>query len=667
MKKAHRLSVRLTSLCLALAAIICAAICTTGYYRYRNSMYRVYNNFAYEIANTARSYVDGDALPGYLETGKTDAAYDEMDRQLLNLYRNCDLTSIYLSVPDAKDLTIANVYDVRIHTADNPAAFALGVVDPIGVRDPQEIIDIFSTGKQADDYFIRKTSFGYNTSAIIPVTGSGGRITALLTVDVPMPSILRTLHQYLLSTVLLTAFIVTAFNAFLVVYLRRRVVSPLRLIASETDEFTRSENALSQKLPTIRTGDEIEQLAGSVYQMEADINRYIANLTAVTAEKERIGAELDVAKHIQASMLPCIFPAFPGRPELDIYATMTPAKEVGGDFYDFFLVDDDHLAMVMADVSGKGVPAALFMVIAKTLIKNSALSGLDPKAVLEKVNSQLCESNDAEMFVTVWLGILNIRTGELTAANAGHEYPVVKKAGGSYELIHDRHGFVVGGLDGAKYQQYTLPLLPGDRLFLYTDGVAEATDSANQLYGTDRMLAALNALGEAAPQALLTGLKADIDVFVGEAPQFDDITMLCLDLRPVPSRLEERSFPVSLDRIGEVTAFVEGCFTGARVPARVVTQMNIAVDEIFSNIARYSGASSAQVACGLENGRAVLRFTDDGAPYDPTQQKDPDVTLSAEERDIGGLGVFMVKKFMDSMLYQRADGKNVLTLIKKPD
>lgn len=665
MKKAHRLSVRLTSLCLVLAAVICAAICATGYFKYRNSMYRVYNSFAYEIAAAARSYVDAAALPGYLETGKTDAAYDEMDRQLTNLYKNCGLTSIYLSVPDPEKLTIANVYDVRIHNADDPSAFAIGVVDPIGVRDPQEIIDIFNTGKQADDYFIRQTNFGYNTSAILPVIGSNGKTTALLTVDVPMPSILRTLHQYLLSTVVLTAIIVTAFNAFMVVYLRRRVVSPLRLIASETDAFTRSENALSQKLPTIRTGDEIEQLAGSVYQMEADINRYIENLTAVTAEKERIGAELDVAKHIQASMLPCIFPAFPGRPELDIYATMTPAKEVGGDFYDFFLVDDDHLAMVMADVSGKGVPAALFMVIAKTLLKNSALSGLEPKAVLEKVNSQLCESNDAEMFVTVWLGILNLRTGELTAANAGHEYPVIKRAAAGYELIHDKHGFVLGGLEGARYQQYTLNLAPGDRLFLYTDGVAEATDSSNQLYGTDRMIAALDALDEASPRALLTGLKEDIDAFVGAAPQFDDITMLCLDLKPAEPQLTERAFPADIEHIGEVTEFVENTFTGADAPAKIVTQMNIAVDEIFSNIARYSGASEADVACGLKGGAAVLRFTDDGAPYDPTQQKDPDITLSAEERDIGGLGVFMVKKFMDTMEYARRDEKNVLTLIKK--
>lgn len=287
---------------------------------------------------------------------------------------------------------------------------------------------------------------------------------------------------------------------------------------------------LNIKIDKIHTGDEIEALADAFEKMTYDLRSYIENLAAVTAEKERIGAELNVATQIQASMLPCIFPAFPGRKEFDIYATMQPAKEVGGDFYDFFLVDDNHLALVMADVSGKGVPAALFMVIAKTLLKNSAQNGLSPQEVLKKVNNQLCENNDAEMFVTVWLGIYEISTGKLTAANAGHEYPAVKRADGSFELIRDKHGFVLAGMEGAKYTEYELFLNKGDALFVYTDGVAEATDANETLYGTDRMLAALND-GEAdEPKELLRRVKADIDRFVGEAPQFDDITMLGLKI-----------------------------------------------------------------------------------------------------------------------------------------
>ena len=253
---------------------------------------------------------------------------------------------------------------------------------------------------------------------------------------------------------------------------------------------------------------------------------------ADSAARQRIETELNVATQIQADMLPRIFPAFPERREFEIYASMTPAKEVGGDFYDFFLVDNDHLALVIADVSGKGVPAALFMVIAKTLLKNAVQMGLSPKAALEKVNNQLCENNEAEMFVTVWLGVYEISSGKLTAANAGHEYPAIRRAGEEFELFQDPHGFVLAGMENARYREYELEIGPGDTLFVYTDGVAEATDAANGLYGTDRMLEALNEDRGLAPEGLLGRVKADIDRFVGAAPQFDDITMLSIQRKP---------------------------------------------------------------------------------------------------------------------------------------
>lgn len=256
----------------------------------------------------------------------------------------------------------------------------------------------------------------------------------------------------------------------------------------------------------------------------------------LSTEAMKNRAELGVATHIQANMLPCIFPAFPERQEFDIYATMTPAKEVGGDFYDFFMVDDDHLAMVIADVSGKGVPAALFMVITKTLLKNCAQTGLSPSKVLEKVNNQLCENNEAEMFVTVWLGILTISTGCLTCANAGHEYPVIQHTDGDYELMKDKHGFVLAGMEDSRYREYEWKLDPGDSLYVYTDGVAEATDKDDTLFGTDRMLKSLNGHKEATPAELLPLIKSDIDAFVGDAPQFDDITMLNLRYKGAEAR-----------------------------------------------------------------------------------------------------------------------------------
>lgn len=454
-------------------------------------------------------------------------------------------------------------------------------------------------------------------------------------------------------------------------YVERNITTPVERLSDLTELYAKQEHkheeslaqSLQQLADTIPKGDEIGALAVSFRNMVGELDEYMVNLAAVTADKERIATELNVATQIQASMLPCIFPAFPGRKEFDVYATMTPAKEVGGDFYDFFLVDDDHLALVMADVSGKGVPAALFMVIAKTLLKNAAQTGLSPKAILEKVNNQLCENNEAEMFVTVWLGIFEISTGKLTASNAGHEYPAVRHKDGKFELYKDRHGFVLAGMENARYREYEMELKAGDALFVYTDGVTEATDAENTLYGTERMLAALNRNGGAAPQALLYNVKEDIDAFVGKAPQFDDITMLALKIKDIPpEKMKKINVEPQLDSIGAVTAFFEECLEEQGAPMKVVSQINIVADEIFSNIARYSGATDVSVGCEAEKNRVVLRFADNGRPYDPTEKADPDVTLSAEERDIGGLGIFMVKKTMDEIQYEYQDGFNILTI-----
>lgn len=392
-------------------------------------------------------------------------------------------------------------------------------------------------------------------------------------------------------------------------------------------------------------------------------HRLLRQQEADTKERERIGAELNVATQIQADMLPCIFPAFPGRTEFDIFASMSPAKEVGGDFYDFFLVDDDHLAIVIADVSGKGVPAALFMVIAKTLLKNAMQTGLSPRVALEKVNNQLCENNKAEMFVTVWLGLYEISTGCLHASNAGHEYPAVKRSNGAFELFKDRHGFVVAGMENMRYTEYELTLGPGDTLFVYTDGVVEATDDSNEPYGSERMLKALNESCDGKPEELLRQVKSDIGDFVGDAPQFDDITMLAIQRKATEGEnMKKMKVRPSLDALNEVFAFLDQELSNYDVPQATRNRIDLAADEIFSNIARYSGATAATIGCEVTRKRIVIRFSDNGRPYDPTSQEDPDITLTAEERPIGGLGIFLVKKSMDKVKYEYSDGLNVLTL-----
>ena len=269
-------------------------------------------------------------------------------------------------------------------------------------------------------------------------------------------------------------------------------------------------------------------LAVSVAMVYLTTNISTHTLLETRAKVEATESELRVATNIQTGMLPSIFPAFPNFPEFDIYASMDPAKEVGGDFYDFFMIDEDHIALVIADVSGKGIPASLFMMSSKILINDHALMGGTPAEILERVNKQLCANNDADMFVTVWLGILEISTGKLTTASAGHEYPMINTSG-KYELLKDKHGLAVGAMSMSKYKNTEIMLKKGDSIFVYTDGVAEATDAGNRLFGTDRTLEALNAVPAGASQKeVLSGVRNAVDAFVKEAPQFDDLTMLGL-------------------------------------------------------------------------------------------------------------------------------------------
>ena len=307
--------------------------------------------------------------------------------------------------------------------------------------------------------------------------------------------------------------------------LSKRIVTPIQTL---TEEVSRTGGDDLDFKWNLNTGDETQLLAESFQSMTERIKTYVNDIQNITAEKERISTELALATRIQADMLPNIFPAFPDRKDFDIYASMTPAKEVGGDFYDFFMIDEEHLAMVMADVSGKGVPAALFMMVSMILLRNAVESGLSPAEVLKKVNEQICSNNREEMFVTVWLGILDLKTGLLTAANAGHEYPVLQQPGGAFELIKDPHGFVIGGMQGMRYKNYELQLQPGARIFVYTDGIPEAGGDRSELYGTDRLLAALNSAQEKSPQEILEAVGASVQAFVGDAPQFDDLTMLCM-------------------------------------------------------------------------------------------------------------------------------------------
>ncbi|MCH5333742.1 MAG: cation:dicarboxylase symporter family transporter, partial [Agathobacter sp.] len=327
---------------------------------------------------------------------------------------------------------------------------------------------------------------------------------------------------------LFVAAIVISLVFFVASRLARSIVRPVEELTKGVEKI--STGNLDYRL-TVQSEGEIGALAAAFQKMTVDLRDYIDHLAHVTAEKERIGAELDIARNIQKSMLPCSFPAFPDRKEFDVYATMEPAKEVGGDFYDFFMVDDEHLAIVIADVSGKGVPAALFMVIGKTLIKDHTQPGRDLGEVFSEVNNLLCESNSEGLFITAFEGVLHLATGEFRYVNAGHEIPFFCKKGGRFEEFPVKAGFVLAGMEDMKYSCGMLTMNPGDQIFQYTDGVTEATNCDNELYGMERLGSILAASSGLSPEGLLPRVKADIEAFVDGAPQFDDITMLCLEYK----------------------------------------------------------------------------------------------------------------------------------------
>ena len=419
----------------------------------------------------------------------------------------------------------------------------------------------------------------------------------------------------------------------------------------------------------VNTNDEIGSLARAINFMTQSLQQYMGDLKEATAKEERVASELSLAADIQTSILPTNFRTFTDHREFELHAIMDPAKEVGGDFYDFFMVDDIHLAVVIADVSGKGVPAALFMVIGKTLIKDNTQAGVPLGEVFTKVNHLLCEANREGFFITAFEGILNLETGELEYANAGHEPPFICRKGGQFEVQKLPAGFVLAGMDGMTYKEGFLQLNPGDRIFLYTDGANEAINSDEKMFDMERLGEALNSNRDMAPEELLVAVKREIDTFVGEADQFDDITMLCLDFVEMKKRsVNELRISAKLENLGQVLNYIESILVEGGVSKKVSMEVLIAAEEVFVNIATYAyGEQTGEAVIQVDvtkGGKIMLTFIDNGIPYNPLEKPDPDTTLAIENREIGGLGIFMVKESMDKVTYRYEDGQNQLIVEK---
>ena len=643
---------------IGLIMLLSAAIGTVGYFEFAGALKQQYMEIANGIAEYAALSMDPETLEQYLETKTADEAYNSTREQLQH-------------TADAEDCSV--IYVAKVHTDTKEREYIYNVVSKasgfspyeIGFRDTvnDEFLKVYDSilkGETQLHNFMYSRK-GYTTS-VYPVEDADSGVVAIVGVVKNMDLLTSAKNSYICQIILIEALIAILSGVVWVVYMRRRIVVPVQQLSEAALNMVEHlEDGNSPEL-VVKHDDELRELADSFATMYREVGAYIAKLETVTAEKERIGAELDVAAKIQSSMLPCVFPAFPDRNEFDIYATMDPAKEVGGDFYDFFMVDADHLAFVVADVSGKGVPAALFMVIGKTLIKDHTGLHDDLGEVFTEVNNILCASNSEEMFITAFEGVLNLKTGELRYVNAGHEIPFLCRKGGVFEPYKVRAGFVLAGMQGIRYRAGSIQLEPGDKVFQYSDGIPEAINSEKAPYGMKRLESVLAKNSEKAPSELLPLVKADVDAFVGDADQFDDITMLCIEFKG-NGRKAEISLTPDAESVKTVAEFLDTTLEAWEIPMKVVSKLQIVADEIYSNIVRYSQAKNAKVTA-VQNGTVLsLRFEDDGKPYDPTTAAEPDITASAEEREIGGLGIFVVRNMMDSMDYRYKDGHNVLTLL----
>ena len=461
------------------------------------------------------------------ETSGSD--YDVLVHMLAGYLNSDYVYDVYMAMYDEE--TCAMVYIVDPEEKDRLYPGEWESVTEEGMR---KFLDWDGTGRLYDiDY---TENYGWLCTAGLPIRDSAGNIHCYVLVDIAVHNLISGIRSFAVylggAIVLLTALIAWVLTKDM----KRSVSDPINAIARAAEAYTEDRKSGAEQKEhfsslNIRTGDEIENLSLTMADMERDLSEYVDQLTAVTAEKERIGTELSLATKIQYAMLPNVFPPFQDRHEIDIYASMHPAREVGGDFYDFYLVDEDHLCLTVADVSGKGIPAALFMMITKVILQSLAMLGQSPAEILNKANEAISSKNPEDMFVTVWVGILELSTGKLVAASAGHEYPVLRQPKGSFALFKDPHGFVVGGMEGTRYREYTLQLEPGSKLFVYTDGIPEATNRKNELFGTERMIEALNRQPDAAPEQLLQNVREAVDGFVRNAEQFDDLTMLCVEYK----------------------------------------------------------------------------------------------------------------------------------------
>ena len=698
----YSLSVKFVIGFLFMGLTISAISINFGYFKFKRSVQKSYNDNAYQIADIVRTFVSDEELDEYSKLIRWDIdkekcaeaastpRYLEIETKLQDLRAATGANDIYIGYIRTDILNdyagtkegwyplryIFDVYSVP------ELKYTLGDSSPINPEFISDCREFMESGERPENFFVSKSDFGFNTAGIVPIV-SDGEVVAIIGVEIPMSTQEAVVRAHVRDTLLIIGIIIVVLMVVYIIWFLARVVRPIEALSREAEAFTLETHSeghagytVSDKLLKVKTGDEIEYLAKSLYNMEKYIDSTTRDLISAARESERERSELGIANKIQKDILPSRFPAFPERHEFDIYASMIPARFVAGDFYDYFFIDDKHLCMVIADVTGKGIPAALFMVIAKTVIKNRAMQGGLPSDILKDVNNQLREGNDTKMFVTTWLGIINTKTGKLTFANAGHEYPVLTGEDGRFTYLKDHHGLVMGLKADMEYTDSVVTLRKGDTLFVYTDGVPDAQDYEGETFGIDRLIEVMNGYIGMTPKELTERVLDSVMEFSKDVDQFDDITMLAFsyfgsdtDDNVDDKGAKELKLDASIENTREAVEFIKKCLVDSGCQKKTAAKTALAVEELFVNVAKYAYPDMPGQACiRVDFPKALtvrIELIDEGIPYDPSAKDDPDISLPLRQRGIGGMGIFMAKNIMDEMKYERIDERNHLVLIKR--
>ena len=488
----------------------------------------------------------------------------------------------------------------------------------------------------------------------------------ILIINVPEAELLSLIINHVIMLLILLIFVSTSMAVILYIVLNNNIKRPIDKLISIAN--TIGQGQLDTQIQ-VEKPEEFAKLANTFDKMTKDIKEFITNLNIATQEKEKIESELMVAQTIQYSTLPNVFPPYPNRNEFNIYALMETAKEVGGDFYDFYFIGRNKFMFLIADVSGKGIPAALFMMTTKTLVKNFAEMGYEPKELIQKVNEKVCADNKQGFFVTLFAGIINLNNGDMTCLNCGHTPPLLRRSDGKYEYLHVNPNLVLGIEKDTDFEVFKTKFEPGDSIFIYTDGLTDAVNSDGDMYGEERLCNAINDYLDYDFQNRLLKVKDNIKNFAGEEPPADDMTMLIFEYNGKPDIFETKTFKTIAknENFKKVRSWLAELSKEWEIDKETVMKLELSAEEIFTNIAFYAYEDSpdgtVEISCTRTADELSITFADKGVPYNPLERPDPDISLPEELRAIGGLGVYMVKKSSNSINYEYINGKNILTII----